>query len=75
MFNGKCFLVLHLCSVIHRMQVSAYKEGKTELKEGELLVVCDFAENYSFVVQDEIQSFHWNNDPSDNPSFCRLLQI
>ena len=21
----------------------------------------DFAENYSFVVQDEVQSFHWNN--------------
>ena len=25
-------------------------------------IVCNFAENYTFVVQDEIQSFHWNND-------------
>jgi hypothetical protein len=32
------------------------------LKEGKVLVVCDFAENYSFVVQDEIQSFHWNSE-------------
>ena len=25
-------------------------------------MVCDFAENYSFVVEDKIQSFHWNNE-------------
>ena len=24
-------------------------------------MTCDFAENYSFIVQDEAQSFHWNN--------------
>ena len=24
------------------------------------MVLGDFAENYQFVVQDEIQSFHWN---------------
>lgn len=22
---------------------------------------CDFAENYSFILQDEIQGYHWNN--------------
>ena len=30
------------------------------LKE-EMILQGDFAENYSFVVQDEIQSFHWEN--------------
>ena len=27
-------------------------------------VIClgDFAENYKYVIQDEIQSFHWSND-------------
>ena len=25
------------------------------------LILGDFAENYKFVVQDEVQSFHWNN--------------
>ena len=25
------------------------------------MIVLDFAENYSFVVQDEVQGFHWNN--------------
>ena len=27
----------------------------------EIIVQGDFAENYSYVVQDEIQSFHWEN--------------
>ena len=28
---------------------------------GEVLVIGDFAENYSFVLQDEIQGYHWTN--------------
>ena len=41
---------------------SAYfKERKQSLKEGEAVLVLDFAENYSFVVQDAAQGFHWNN--------------
>ena len=46
---------------ITRMQSQHYRETKENLEEGEVLVVCDFAENYSFVIQDEIQAFHWNN--------------
>lgn len=43
-------------------QQSAYqKHVKASLKPGEFLVNCDFAENYSFVLQDEAQGFHWNN--------------
>ena len=25
------------------------------------MIMFDFAENYSFMVQDEVQGFHWNN--------------
>lgn len=25
------------------------------------IVICDFAENYYFVLQDAAQGFHWNN--------------
>jgi hypothetical protein len=25
------------------------------------VALCDSAENYSFVLQDEAQGFHWNN--------------
>ena len=31
------------------------------LGEKEVLVVGDFVENFTFVMQDEIQSYHWNN--------------
>lgn len=35
---------------------------KESLKQGEFLVVCDFAENYAFVVQEAAPGFHWNNN-------------
>ncbi len=34
---------------------------KSELKLGEFLGCCDFAENYSFVIKNEAQGYHWNN--------------
>ena len=39
-----------------------FKNLKTNLVESNILVQCDFAENFSFIVQDATQSFHWNND-------------
>ena len=41
------------------MQSTFYIECKDTLEEGEVLVIMDFTENYSF--QDEVQRFHWNN--------------
>ena len=35
---------------IARMQAAYYRDAKESLKLGEVLVVCDFAENYSFVL-------------------------
>jgi hypothetical protein len=37
------------------------KELKCNLQSGEFVVLCDFAENYSFVLQDGVQGFYWNN--------------
>lgn len=34
---------------------------KTALSEDTALILLDFAENYSFIVQDAIQGHHWNN--------------
>ena len=34
---------------------------KATLKKGEFLVTADFSENYSFILQDAAQGFHWNN--------------
>ena len=35
--------------------------AKNALKFDGCAIVLDFAENYSFVVQDDVQGFHWNN--------------
>ena len=44
-------------------QQSAFlTERKENLQIGECLVLCDFSENYAFVIQDAIQGVHWNND-------------
>lgn len=47
---------------IAQKQSAFFKNLKENLLPGEFLVCLDFAENYSFVVQNSTQSFHWNND-------------
>jgi len=47
---------------IAKKQAAALKEQKENLKVGEVLILGDFYENYSFLIQDAIQGFHWNND-------------
>ena len=48
-------------SFIATQQAVFYKDIKSCLKTGEVLVTVDFAENYAFVLQDTAQRFHWNN--------------
>jgi hypothetical protein len=37
------------------------KEIKSSLQAGEIIVLEDFSENYSFIIQDAAQGFHSNN--------------
>ena len=46
---------------IAQEQSSFLKEMKMQLEQGDFLVIGDFAENYSFVMQDAAQGFIWNN--------------
>ena len=48
-------------SYIYRAQTSYYKMRKENLDDCSAILLVDFAENYSFVVQDEVQGFYWNN--------------
>lgn len=48
-------------SYLAKSQGRFLKQMKSELERDECIVLLDFAENYKFVVQDEVQSFHWNN--------------
>ena len=47
-------------SYIAKCQASYFSSRKENLDEDSVIVLGDFAENYTFVVQDEIQSFHWS---------------
>ncbi len=48
-------------SFIAKQQADYLKYRKSNAATDECLVICDFSENYSFVVQDAVQGFHWSN--------------
>jgi hypothetical protein len=61
---------------------------KNNLSPTECIIICDFSENYSFVVQDAVQGFHWANtqctihpfaiyfkDGSEDLKFTSLIAI
>ena len=48
-------------SFIAKCQARYLKDRKDNLLETSCIALLDFAENYKFMVQDEIQGFHWNN--------------
>ena len=54
-----CHLQCH--SFIATQQSKFMKEIKERPMDEQILVIADFAENYSFVLQDEVQGYHWTN--------------
>ena len=48
-------------SFIARSQSQYLNKLKENLKCDEVIILEDFAENVSFIVQDEIQGYQWNN--------------
>lgn len=46
---------------VSQKQSQYFSKRKTDLDENEVLIVCDFSENYTFIIQDAIQSYHWSN--------------
>lgn len=44
---------------ISKAQSQFLKEKKISLSNTECIVLADFAENFSFIIQDEIQGYHW----------------
>lgn len=45
---------------ISSQQSEFLKTKKSLIDHGEVIVLGDFSENYSFVIQNEAQGFHWN---------------
>ena len=48
-------------SFIAKNQSQYLRKLKEELSQNEVMVLVDFAENHNFLVQDEVQSYHWNS--------------
>ena len=46
---------------IAKSQSAYLNECKSNLKTDEIIILLDFSENYSFLVQDAVQGFHWEN--------------
>ena len=50
-------------SIFHSKEPSPVpKEAQRRDRKTSCLVLLDFAENYHFIVQDEVQGYHWNKD-------------
>lgn len=45
-----------------KSQAAYLEKLKASLEQGEFIITMDFSENYSFYVQDAVQSQHWSND-------------
>ena len=48
-------------SFIAKAQAAYLSQQKKSLTRGTAVVLLDFAENYSFVVQDAVQGYYWDN--------------
>jgi len=55
-------LTLSLHHFISSNQSKYLSDRKNNLQSDEVLVLTDFSENYSYVVQDAAQRFHYNNN-------------
>ena len=59
---------------IAKEQLKFISDKKNNLLPQEVLIQLDFSENYAFVAQNAIQTFHFNNDQIyDHLSCCCLL--
>ena len=58
----ECIDKLTSHSYISKCQTKYLKDLKENLPDNECIILGDFAENYQYVVQDEIQSYHWSKD-------------
>ena len=46
---------------MQKVKESYFKKCEAEMDRSISIVLLDFAENFKFVVQDEVQSYHWNS--------------
>jgi hypothetical protein len=65
---------LNVHDFVAHQQSSVLKETKSSLPDGEVIVLGDFSENSSFIIQDAAQGFHWNNQQATVHPFVSYLK-
>lgn len=54
-----------------KQQSSYFSQKRESLEVGEVFASGDFSENYSFIIQDAVQEYHWANDQATlHPWVC-----
>ena len=56
-------------TILHTSQALYLRKLKENVPLNEIILLLDFAENYSFVCQGSVQGFHWNNNHATVYSF------
>ena len=49
-------------SFIAKSQAGYLRERKEAIDQKSCIILVDFAENYHYIVQDEVQGYHWNKE-------------
>lgn len=49
-------------SYVTKSQAKYLKDIKSNLSKSEAIILIDFSENYSYVLQNEVQGYHWTNN-------------
>ena len=60
---------------IAKHQSNFLRELKASLPEGTAVILLDFSENYSFVIQDAVQGFYWDNSQATVHPFAIYFQL
>ena len=60
-------------SYLAKLQSRYLKQRKEEINDSEVFFLRDFIKNYKFIIQDEIQSYHWNISQCTFPPRGTLL--
>ena len=62
-------------SYIARQQSSYLRKLKENIAPNTAILLLDFAENFAFTVQDEIQSYHWNTSQAILHPVCMYYYV
>lgn len=62
-------------SYIAKSQSSYLRQLKDNIAENTAILLLDFAENYAFTAQDEIQSYHWNTSQATLHPVCVYYRV